>query len=95
MLYFAENLDARGIQSHREQFNFATVGMEFRLIEVYIVSAFERVEGWEVMDSSRVLFWLQGGSRVMEREEPGCGKPEPGMTRLMTKRGSWCIAPSR
>jgi CRISPR-associated endonuclease/helicase Cas3 len=33
MLYFAENLDARNIQSHREQFNFATVGMEFRLIE--------------------------------------------------------------
>jgi CRISPR-associated endonuclease/helicase Cas3 len=33
MLYFAENLDARGIQSHREQFNFATVGMEFKLIE--------------------------------------------------------------
>jgi len=40
------------------------------------------------MDSSRVLFWLQGGSGVMEREEPGCGKPEPGMTRLTTGHGS-------
>jgi hypothetical protein len=47
---------------------------------VYIVSAFERVEGWEVMDSSRVLFWLQGGSRVMEREEPGCGKFHSGLS---------------
>jgi hypothetical protein len=49
---------------------------------VYIVSAFETVEGREVMDSSRVLSWLQGGSNVIEREEPGCGKQERGMTRL-------------
>ena len=56
--------------------------------DVYIVSAFETVEGREVMDSSRVLSWLQGGSKVMEREEPGCGKQEPGMTRLTTRHGA-------
>lgn len=33
MLYFAENLDARGIQTSREQFNYAIVGRDFRLIE--------------------------------------------------------------
>jgi CRISPR-associated endonuclease/helicase Cas3 len=33
MLYFAENLDTHSIQSNREQFNFATVGREFKLIE--------------------------------------------------------------
>jgi len=32
-LYSAERLDARSIQSAREQFNFATVGASFRLIE--------------------------------------------------------------
>lgn len=32
-LYAAADLDARNIQSQREQFNFATVGQEFRLIE--------------------------------------------------------------
>ena len=38
---------------------------------MYIVSAFETVEKREVMDSSRVLSRLQGGSEVIEREEPG------------------------
>jgi CRISPR-associated endonuclease/helicase Cas3 len=31
--YFATVQDARNIQAHRQQFNFATVGQEFRLIE--------------------------------------------------------------
>lgn len=33
MLYMAEDQDARNIQTHRQKFNFATVGREFRLIE--------------------------------------------------------------
>jgi hypothetical protein len=36
------------------------------------------------MDGFRWLSWLQGGSRVMEREEPGCRKPEPDTIGLMT-----------
>ena len=44
---------------------------------MYIVSAFETVEKREVMDSSRVLSRLQGGSEVIEREEPGWAKASP------------------
>lgn len=33
MLYLGENQDRRDIQMHRQRFNFATVGKEFRLIE--------------------------------------------------------------
>jgi CRISPR-associated endonuclease/helicase Cas3 len=33
MLYFAEDLDAKGIQTLRQEFRFASVGREFQLIE--------------------------------------------------------------
>lgn len=33
MLYLAENQDVKGIQTLRQEFNFATIGREFRLIE--------------------------------------------------------------
>ena len=33
MLYFAEDLDARGIQTLRQEFRFASVSREFQLIE--------------------------------------------------------------
>ena len=73
---------------------FGTNKGDAAILLACVVRVFETVERPEVMDSSRVLSWLQGGSRVTEREEPGCGKPEPGMIRLTTRLGNWRMASS-